>query len=507
MERFLFRHKGRIAGSISGFDRMIFRGTLRWMTQPAGMGKFLNSQGVLLKDFGKYAEAVSEQIKRHAHELAAQSGRPDRYIHSGRESKDRIARSIAEKDQVEEGLICVLSCVETSPSFAIEKDRVSKQLRLVVKARPCLHFYFYWMDREFGLMHIRLQTWAPYAIQIYVNGREWLARQMDRGHIGYEKHDNCFTAIANFAKAEQLMERLNQFGWTAVLNRWARQVHPLLKQGAQPQMRHYYWSLSQAEYATDIVFEHTRQLKQIYPSLIRHALEQFSCQDVLKFLGRRIQGRFEGEVRSHCGSRVEGCRIKHWVEENSIKMYDKAGSVLRIETTINNTARFKVRRRVTRQGRKVFTQVRMRKGVVDIRRRVQLCFHANARYLNALAVVGDSTPSHRVLDSVAQPVIAAKRRSRALHPISPLDSRLFTEILRAEHLLQGVRNRDLRKALYPDSPPHAPAAVTRQLRLLRDHRLISKLPHTNCYRITKKGHLVMSTALRFRITNVALLAS
>jgi hypothetical protein len=487
---------------------MIFRGTLLWLTQPSGMGKFLNSQHVLLKEFGEYAESLSQQIKQHAQGVAEKTGRPQQYIASGRISKDKMAQSIAERDQIREGLICILSCLETSPSFAIEKDRKTRQLHLVAKERRCLHFYFYYMDRNFGLMHIRLQTWAPYGIQVYVNGREWLAKQMDRNHMVYEKHDNCFTSIEDLSQAQQLMDRLNQLGWVAVLNRWAQ---PLMKRNATPQLKGYYWSLSQAEYATDVLFNNTLQLKQIYPSLLRHALDQFSCRDVLRFLGRRLDGRFEGEVRTHWGSRVEGFRIKHWVEENSIKMYDKAGSVLRIETTINNTARFKVRRKVTRKGRKVFTQVRMRKGVVDIRRRVQLCLNANARYLDALAVVGDSTPSHQVLDPVSRPVIFANRRCRPLRPISPEDSRFFQEILRAEHLMQGIRNCDIRKALHPDTPACQSrllsAAVTRRLQLLRAHRLIYKVPHTNCYRITKKGHIVMSTALRFRITDLALLAA
>jgi hypothetical protein len=252
-------------------------------------------------------------------------------------------------------------------------------------------------------------------------------------------------------------------------------------------------------------------LKQIYPVLLKHAIHHFRCKDVLRFLGRRINGRFEGEVRSHTGSRVEGVRIKHWVEENSIKMYDKAGSVLRIETTINNTRRYKVRRRVTRHGQKKMTWVRMRKGVVDIRRRVEVCLSANARYLDALAVVGDSTPSHLVLDPVSQPVTTAKRRFRALQPISPADSQLFQHILSGEHFIQGFRNRDLRHALFPnlESDPHhrrrASGQITRTLQLLRSHGLVYRLPKTNYYRISKKGQTVMTTALQFRITDLALL--
>ena len=512
MERFLIRHKDRIAGSISGFDRMRFTGTLRWMAHVDGMGKFLNSQGVLLKDFGAYVETISEQVKEYAYGVAARIGRPVQYLPSSSDSKEDIALKIAERDGIKQGLICVLTCVEPCQSFAIKKDKKEKQLKLVSRWRKCLHVYFYWLDREYGLMHLRLQTWAPFTIQVCVNGREWLARQMEREGIGYQKHDNCFSRIDNLERAQQLFDLLNQRAWAGWLEKLAARIHPFLRGKSDLHFKPYYWSLGQGEYATDILFRDSSSLKEIYPALLQHAMHHFKCKDVLRFLGRRISGLFNGEVRSHMGSRVEGVRIKHWVEENSIKMYDKAGSVLRIETTINKTARFKVRRRMTRHGQKTMTWVKMRKGVVDIRRRVEVCQGANARYLDALAVVGDPTPSHRVLDPVCQPVTLNQRRFRPLRPTSPDDSRLFQEVLAGEHLLQGVRNRDLRRALYPqeesdpDKRRRASGRVTRSFKLLSSHGLLYRVPKTNYYRTTKKGHTVMSTALQFRITDVALLA-
>jgi hypothetical protein len=511
MERFLLRHKARIAGSISGFDRMRFQGTLRWMVHVEGMGKFLNSQGVLLKDFGQYVERVSEKIKEHAYGVAKAKNRPVQYVASSSDSKEDIAMKIAERDGIKEGLIVVLTCVEPCQSFDIEKNKKQKQLKLVSRWRKCLHLYFYWLDREYGLMHLRLQTWAPFTIQVCVNGREWLARQMDHEGIGYEKHDNCFTRIDNLERAQQLFDRLDQQGWAGWLEKLAASIHPFLRGKSDLHFKPYYWSLGQGEYATDILFRDALVLKEIYPALLQHAIHHFQCRDVLRFLGRRISGLFNGEVRSHMGSRVEGVRIKHWVEENSIKMYDKAGSVLRIETTINNTRRFKVRRRVTRQGQKKMTWVQMRKGVVDIRRRVEVCRGANSRYLDALAVVGDSTPSHRVLDPVSLPVITDKRRFRALRPISPADSQLFQQILSAENLLQGVRNRDLRRTLFPqdesdpDNRSRSSGRISRSLQLLCSHQLLYRVPKTNYYRTTKKGQTVMTTALQFRLTDIALL--
>lgn len=511
MERFLRRHESRVVGIISGFDRMRFTGTLRWMAHVEGMGKFLNSQGVLLKNFGTYIEQVSEQLKAHAYRIAESKRRPVQYVASSTESKERIAMAIAERDGIDEGLIAVLSCVEPCQSFAIKKDRTRKQLKLVGRPRKCLHLYFYWLDRDYGLIHLRLQTWAPFTIQVCINGREWLARQMRREKIGFEKHDNCFTRIDDVERAQELLDRLTGQSWAGWLEKLATGIHPFLRRKSGLHFKPYYWSVSQSEYATDVLFGDPSSLQDIYPALLKHAIHHFRSKDVLRFLGRRINCLFEGEIRSHMGSRVEGVRIKHWVQENSIKMYDKAGSVLRIETTINNTRRYKVRRRVTRHGRKILTWVRMRKGVVDIRRRVEVCRSANGRYLDALAVVGDSTPSHRVLDSVSQPVTCGKRHYRALRPISPADSRLFQHILSGENLLQGFRNSDLRLALFPDSDidpqqrPRSSARVTRCLQLLRAHGLIYRVPKTNYYRLNKKGHIVMTTALQFRVTDVALL--
>ena len=514
MERFLCRHQSRIVGSISGFDRMRFQGTLRSICHVEGMAKFLNSERVLLKDFGRYMERLSERIKEQAHHVAQKAGRPLQYLASSQRSKEDLALEIAQRDGIREGLICILSCVEPCQAFGIVKDAAQKRLRLVKHERKCLHLYFYYLDADYGLMHVRLQTWAPFMVQICVNGREWLARQLDRKQISYTKHDNCFTEIGDFAKAQHLFERLDQQQWVQSFQQRLRTLVPFLTATAKPHFHPYYWTLHQAEYATDIVFKDASTLSEVYPALLKHAIEEFRSQDVLRFLARRIlTARFNREIRTHMGVRVEGVRIKHWVEENSIKMYDKAGSVLRIETTINNPKRFRVRRMITRRGRKQMDWTYLRKGVVDIRRRVQLCLAANGRYLDALAVVGEAMPSHRILDPVAAPVVRTGHRFRPLRPISPDDSAFFQEILRPEHLIQGLRNSNLCLSLYPDActNPHtrrlASGRVTRRLQLFRAHGLLFRVPKTNYYRLTKKGHDVMNTAVRFRNTHVALFAA
>ena len=143
-------------------------------------------------------------------------------------------------------------------------------------------------------------------------------------------------------------------------------------------------------------------LQAVYPFLLDHAIRHFHARDVLRFLQRRVNCNFQGEVKSSFKVRVEGTRIKHWVEENSIKMYDKQGSVLRVETTMNNPRRWRVWRRTTRKGKRCMAWIPMRKSIADIKRRAEICLSANARYLDTLSVVGDPTPACKILDPLAK---------------------------------------------------------------------------------------------------------
>lgn len=505
MERFLERHRDRITGTLSGFDRVLFRGTLRSIAHVKGLRVFLYSRGVLMKDFSSFVLSLSQRLVEHAKQLASDWGRPYVYLPSSKGSKEELALQIMERDSIKQGLICVFACVEPCQSFDLKKDRNSKHLELISKERKCLHLYFYYLDREFGLMHVRLQTWLPFSIQVCLNGREWLARQLDRTGVSYVKRDNCFTEIGNVQRAQQLMDRLTTRNWNRFLNAFAQKVNPWIEPGTGLDVRSYFWSTRQMEYATDIMFASADSLAELYPQLVRHAILQFSSEEIMRFLQRRTNQRFAGEVSSDVKRRVEGIRVKHRVEENSIKMYDKQGSVLRIETTINNPRRFRVRRKGWCKGKLVMKWLPLRRGIADIRRRAELSRAANARYLTGLSVVGLETPSYRLLDRVSQPV-KTKRQYRALRPISPEDASLFQVILHGEHSLQGFRNRDLRQALSHD-PRNSSARISRLLALLRAHKLIFKVCKTNYYRISQNGQQVMATALKFRQPDVVLLAA
>ena len=510
MERFVKRYADRIVGSIAGFDRILFRGHLSSIYHVEGMDRFLSSQRVLYKDFSTFVQRFSQRVKERAEQIAKESGRPLIHLRSPKQSKEDFVRQIIEREQLTAGLICVLTCVEPCRSFSIRRDRPNQKLKLVAETRQCQHLYFYFLDSEFGLLHVRLQTWLPLTMQVCINGREYLARQLLATGINFTQADNCFTAIGDLQRAQLLSDQLVSRKWKPFLDALARRVNPWLNRKSEIVLRSYYWTIRQGEYATDILFRDPQALADIYPALLNHAIQHFHTEDVLRFLGHKVRCIRSGEVKSSLQRRFEGVRVKHWLHENSLKMYDKQGSVLRIETTINNPKRFQVRRRLNRQSK--FTWLPLRKGIADIRRRVQLSRAANERYLQALAVVGEPTPSHKLLDRVSKPVMQGQQRFRALRPISPDDSRLFETLSDGKFSLQGIRNKDIRQQLWPIAQDQQEerkraARVTRSLSLLKSHKLIFRVPNTNYYRTTKLGDEVIATALKFRETDIALLAA
>jgi hypothetical protein len=512
MKRFLALHNDRVLGVLTGFDRMVFRGTLRNISYVNGMGKFLGHHRIRYTHFGKFAQGISERLRLHARRYAKQQGRPYKHLDSPKISKEERACEIRDRDGIKEGLICVFGCVEQCMAYEYTPRKEQKGPWLRRRIRQCLFLYFYYMDREFGLMYVRLQTWLPMDIQIGLNGREYLARRMDRAGMKYQKRDNCFTRIDDVKRAQKMLDALVKRRWAKFLNRLASRVNPHLGRRGGLGLTGYYWSIRDDEMATDVMFRDAKSLAAIYPSLVRHAVEQFGCEDVLRFLGRRTNSRFRGEVNTERKQWIEGIRVKHRVEENSIKMYDKQGSVLRIETTISKPKRFRVYRQVTRGGASTLAWVPLRKGIMDIARRAEIGRAANERYLEALGVVGEPSPTRQLLDPVSKRIQRAGRPYRALRPVEREEARLFQAVLQGGFSLQGFRNKDIRLALYGDGADEADrkrasGRVTRLLALLRSHKLIKKVSHTLYYRVTNLGHHVMSTALRLRNLDVALVGT
>lgn len=479
------------------------------------MDAYLEVKNLLYKDFKAFAVELTQRIKSTALRMAELAGRPFRYLASCYTRKETLARELIQQDQIQEGLVGVFGCVESCRTYFLCGNRQTKKLEFKLQSGKCQHFYFYHLHRDFGLMHLRLQSWFPFQVHICLNGRQWLSRQMDRHHLDYAQKENCFTWIHHLKAAQRLMDKQLELDWPEQLDHILRQNHPLAAEICQPLGLRYYWTTQESEYATDVMFKSPKPLSRIYPALVRHAITSFSSADVMRFLGHRVaahgkvRGNFKGEVVSDLKERPEGIRVKHALNANSIKMYDKQGSVLRIETTLNQTRDFRVFReaqigphgRSKDQGKKAWRI--LRRGVVDLKRRAEVSRAANERYLTALSATGGKIPLFQWVDALCQPVLHDGRRARALNPWAPADSALFRAVNRGEFKINGFRNRDLRALLFPtqaDAQEHQrrSAIVTRKLALLRAHHLIKKLSGTHRYVLTERGSTTITAVLAAR---------
>ena len=507
---FIDKHASCIQGVLSGFDRLRLRGTLRQLYGPQVMEAYLNACHILIKDFGRLVDRTTHAVKEKARALAQKAGRPFVFVASSQTSKEDLVRKIAGRDQIGEGLIAILNCIEPCMSFQVVPNPQTKHIELRVQARKCSHLYFYFEHPRLGFMHLRLQTWFPFQIDVCLNGRHWLGKQLDQAGVAYQKKENTFLRVADWDRAQGLLDQQLQTDWPKELEELLNQVHPLHRSICRPLNLKYYWSASESEYATDVVFKDAPTLARLYPSLVHHAISSYGSPDVMRFLGRsvplktgRVRGHFKGEIISDLKHRPEGVRVKHSMRGNSIKFYDKQGSVLRVETTILRPQEFRVYRH--REGcaqdpKAKKTWRPMRRGLSDMKRRAQVSRRANHRYLQALGAATGTVPLYQWAQQCCKPLTQAGRHYRALNPWAPQDGRLLGLVSQGEFAVNGFRNRDIRQAYFSSrcgeqELKRRTGWIGRRLRLLRAHGLIAKVSGTHRYVVTDKGRTTITALL------------
>lgn len=495
---FVAKFASSIVAVLGCFDRVIFKGYLPFGNE-AHLNFFVDQAlGMLRKNFLPFLEEKSQRLVQHAIAFAEQRGAAYRFL-QGFHRKEEIVRKIIRERHLQEGLVCVLCCMETCRSVKLLYGQ--NRPRLVFTRRPQRVLYFYFLDSEFGLRHVRIQTWFPFTTQIHVNGHDWLARQLSKDTVGFIQQDNAFTELDDPGKAQARADQFATLPWSGILEGWLRQVNPLLE---EPWLSGKYsrWVVDQAEYSTDLVFADRSGLTGLYPRLLDHACVHFSAPDILKFLGRRLHTRFDGEVLTDCKKdRWPGARIKHRVKNNWLKMYDKFGRILRVETVINNPREFKIRRRRQRQGCWQTVMSPMNKGVNNLYRYWKVARAANNSYLEALAVVNDPQPAYRRVEDLARSKIQQGRSYAGFNPARHRDVELFRAVLAGCQALDGFRNGEIRVKLHggigePNRRRREAAAVGRQLKRLHVRGLIAKVPCRRRWRVTPKGQALMGAVVR-----------
>ena len=525
MQQFLQRHAADVTGVLSGFDRLRFRGTMRLIANARGLMSLMAHLGVLVKDFTQFALGVTAQVRGAVAQVAATADRPLLYLPSPRTDKERVARDLAARDHITHGLIGVLGCVERCRSFDLRSDKAKGWLVVEPAPRKCQHYYLYYVHERFGFMHLRFQSWLPLNVWVCMNGREWLARDLTVASSPFARQGNCIQP-GSLPIAQALLDAQVTCDWAAELTALVEPLHPqhLIATAVRASdfPLHYYWSLEESEWASDVLFRAPDALRRLYPRLIHHGVEALSCAEVMRYLGKRpnrddsIPLRCAAEVVTDLrpaaapARRAEAVRLKHRVNGNWVKMYDKADTVLRVETVINDARDLRVYRHKEGEAHPETTPKQwrpLRKGVADVGRRAELSQQANARYLDALAAVDATVPVGTLAAPVCRQVRWKGRPARGLNPLASEDAALLRAIHRGEFTITGFRNRDLRECLFGATPSDLVARrrqsgqVTRRIRLLRAHGLVKKVAGTHRYHVTSKGRVIIAALLTAAAAN------
>jgi hypothetical protein len=327
-------------------------------------------------------------------------------------------------------------------------------------------------------------------LQFYFNNHNYLANQLKKKGVAYNLLENAFVSIADYEHAQRLADGLDVRRLHRALDRFAEHYCPIRRHFGK-----YHWSLMQVEYATDIVFKHQSDLAPIYETITRTAIHAVKADDVATFLGRKLTGNYQDELGNDFSTRIEGTRIRHHMGAASIKMYDKFALVLRIETTANNVSFFKHHRDVVhRDGSSSLKLAPMKKTIYSLHILRKFLAGANRRYLEFISGIDDLTAGRKILDKVSRPATHNGRNYKGFNFFSAEDQELFEAMVRGEHNISGVRNRDLKKYLRQKSA----GQISRILKRLRTHGMIKRVGRTYKYYLTNLGRRTILTGLKVR---------
>ena len=498
METLINRYSKEIKGVISCYDRIIITGTIPGICYAEGMTSYLNNHNIRIFDYARFAEPYKEKIRENIQKISEEQGVEITFVRHSTSRKEDIVKKIMKQTGRTSGIVSILSAMEACPTYKPWHNKKTGRTYLRGETGKCLHYYIYFVNEDYGYGYIRIPTWCPFRLQIYLNGHNILVHQLKQRGIGYELVDNAFSNIEDFQQAQQLADNLSIDSLREFINKLSDKYCPIFKDFSEE----YHWSIMQAEYATDIVFKSKEFLQTIYEEIIATATHTVKPEDVSSFLGQKLHGNFTGAIDTHYQVRIEGKKIKHTMGNVSVKMYDKLGFILRIETTTTNVSFFKHYRTVEHRDKTKTKQLAsMKKNIYSLRPLGELLLAANYRYLKFISTIEDKHIGTRNIKKLSQPVVENNRTFKGFNVFHSEDLLVLETIMRGEFSIDGFRSKHLKKFLSVCTA----SQISRILKRLRLHGLIKKIGKTYKYYITSFGRTLITAILK--IKNLVLIPS
>ena len=495
MDSLTERYDERIAGVLSCYDRVVVTGTLPGVCYAEGMTRYLYANNIRIFDYPQFAATLRDAVRARAAAVAAQAGIAIEHIAKSHIRKEDVVAKVIERRGKHPGLVHVISAMEACDAYQPWHDKTTHRTYVRPDSGKCLHYYFYFMDAEWGLIYLRVPTWAPFRLQFYCNGHSFLARQLELEGIAATAVDNAFVRIDDWERAQALADALSPNALRRLLDRYAALCCPVLDVFHQS----YHWSLMQVEYATDIVFRSAATLQPLYEQLTRESVLSVKAEQIATFLGRHITPQLAQEIGNQLSTRIEGTCIKHRFGKCTIKMYDKFGIILRIETTVNDVTFFKHHRKVEhRQGPPTWALAPVEKTIYSLIDLGDILLGCNRRYLAHLSALDDIAAGIRALDRLTRPRCRDGKTVKGINFFNPLENALLRALQNPRVNIAGIRRADLCSLFDRLSPDR----LSRQLRRLRDIGVIKRVTGTYRYYLTRLGRAAIAAACRLTQTTI-----
>jgi hypothetical protein len=467
--------------SYTALDRIVLNGYIERLQRPENLVYFFHDvvgikciePAVLMSRTDRYREWVRQ--------YTADQGIPVLPAPKG-ERKEDLVLPYYERLTAGEGVACVLTSMEQGRTFVSYTPRFPTKrgdptYRIITACRKqFLHYYFYVLDPVMGPMSLRIATYLPFNVTCYLNGHSFMAHELTRAGITFEKEDNAFLATADLAALRAAADRLSPDILRERCDYWASQLAPRF---TEPERRAidptYRYSIGQIELATDVIFQDAARLTERFRRAVDLGLLLGGAERTTHLFGRRINRRYQGKLETTLDRREEGHPVlRSYYQTSFVKQYEKADRLLRTETCINNTYHLAIGRRLE-----------------NLPALVERMAGTNQRYLDLQAELLDSTVDTGQFAALAHPTVLGKRRVPGikLHDdrvIRLLDTLLHPGGLIADWTSRDAHGRILRRHRLAESA-YRLSQLRYDLTKLRAKGLVERVGKTRRYRVTVLG--------------------
>jgi hypothetical protein len=381
-----------------------------------------------------------------------------------------------------EGIACVLTSLETSRTFISytpqrpPRSGDPNHRRIEAGRKRFLHVYWYVWDPIMGPMSLRVASYLPFTITCYLNGHHFVGEALRRRGVAVYQQDNAILGVADPVALQAAADALTPAVLQARCDYWAARVAPRFSaaERAAVDLR-YRYSVAQVELATDVIFRRPSPLPELFRRAVELGVLAGGADRTTHLFGRQITRRYRGKLETVLERRNEGHPVlRAYYRTSLVKQYEKAETLLRTETCINDPYHLDVGRRLE-----------------NLPTLVERMAETNRRFLDAQAELLASTVDQGELARLAQPVYVGRRRVPGLRLQDDRLIRLLDVLLHPGTFVADWTTRDVLARLVArhrlTDADYRPSQLRYDLGKLRAHGLVERLGRSRRYRLTARG--------------------